>query len=257
MTNGLGTGIAGLTVVAQDTGREAAYSSAITDGSGNYYINRFPTCQTKLYFNADTAHLNYVSEYHLDKADHASADAVNVTVGETMPIIDAVLADRPALTVTTDPLPSGELAVGYSATLAASGGRTLYHWSLISDSLPDGLTMNARGEISGMPTMAGTFWFTVRVSDSTVPQQVTTKDLSITVGEYTGVGHTISGKVLFGGDAPCRRHDRRPAGHSGHQRRRRICGRRHGRLDGDGDPGPRGIRLQPASPTPIRMSRLR
>ena len=59
--------------------------------------------------------------------------------------------------------------------------------------------MNARGEISGMPTMAGTFWFTVRVSDSTVPQQVTTKDLAITVGSYTGLGHTISGKVLFGG----------------------------------------------------------
>ena len=112
VTNGLGTGIAGLTVVAQDTGREAAYSSAITDGSGNYYINRLPTCQTKLYFNADTAHLNYVSEYNLDKADHASADAVNVTVGETPPIIDAVLANRPALTVTTESLPAGELAVG-------------------------------------------------------------------------------------------------------------------------------------------------
>ena len=200
VTNGLGTGIAGLTVVAQDTGREAAYSSAITDGSGNYYINRFPTCQTKLFFNADTAHLNYVSEYHLDKADHASADAVDVTVGETMPVIDAVLADRPALTVTTDSLPSGELAVGYSATLAASGGRTLYHWSLVSDGLPDGLTMNARGEITGTPTMAGTFWFIVRVSDSTVPQQVTTKDLAITVGEYTGVGYTISGRITFEGN---------------------------------------------------------
>ena len=41
--------------------------------------------------------------------------------------------------------------------------------------------------------MAGTFWFTVRVSDSTVPQQIATRELAITVGEYTGVGYTISG----------------------------------------------------------------
>ena len=244
VTNGSGAGVAGIEVIAWDTGRLSAYSAGMTDGEGYYSIPRLPTCQTKILFNADRAYLNYANEYYNDKAEYGTADAVTLTVGETPPSIDAVLAARPALTVTTEWLPAGELAVGYGWELTASGGRTLYHWSLESGSLPDGLTVNGRGEISGTPTMAGTFTFTVRVSDSTVPQQIATKELSITVGSYTGLGHTISGKVLFGGDAPRRRHDRRPAGHSGHQRCRRLCGRGHGWLDGDGDAGPRGVRLQ-------------
>ena len=107
VTNGLGAGIAGLTVVAQDTARAVAYVTAVTDGDGNYSLPRFPTCQAKIYFNTDGAYLTYANEYYNDKADHANADAVNVTVGETPPVVDAVLADRPALTVTTESLPAG------------------------------------------------------------------------------------------------------------------------------------------------------
>ena len=188
VTNGSGAGIAGIEVVAWDTGRLSAYSSGLTNDEGYYSIPRLPTCQTKILFNADRAYLNYANEYYNDKAEYGTADAVTLTVGETPPNIDAVLAGRPALTVTTDSLPAGELAVGYGWDLTASGGRTLYHWSLESGSLPDGLTLNGRGEISGMPTMAGTFAFTVRVSDSTVPQQIATKELSITVAEYAGLG---------------------------------------------------------------------
>ena len=110
-----------------------------------------------------------------------------------------MLAERPALTMTTTSLPAGELGVAYNQPLAASGGRTFYHWTVSGGALPDGLAMGARGEISGTPTMAGTFAFTVLVTDSTSPQQSTTRELSITVGTYTGVGYTISGTVLFGG----------------------------------------------------------
>ena len=48
--------------------------------------------------------------------------------------------------------------------------------------------------------MVGTYPVVVRLTDSTSPQQITTKELSITVGEYTGVGYTISGQILFGGN---------------------------------------------------------
>jgi len=198
VTDGFDAGIAGVTVVAQDMARTPAYTTAVTDGDGNYRLTRLPTCQTKIFFNADIAYLNYANEYHNDKGDHGSADAVAVTVGETTANINAVLAARPALTVTTGSLPNGELGVAYSAALGAAGGRTLYRWSIESGSLPDGVTFTPLGELGGMPTMAGTFVFVVRLTDSTSPQQIVTKELSITIGEYTGVGYAVSGKITFG-----------------------------------------------------------
>ena len=51
-------------------------------------------------------------------------------------------------------------------TLKASGGKAPYTWSISSGKLPDGLKLNASsGKISGIPTKAGTFKFTVKVKD--------------------------------------------------------------------------------------------
>ena len=97
----MGAPIAGLLVVAQDTAIPTAFHSTVTDADGNYTLRRMPTCQAKVWFNADAGYLNYFSEYHNDKGDHGSADAVNVTAGETTSGIDAVLAEQPALSVTT------------------------------------------------------------------------------------------------------------------------------------------------------------
>jgi protocatechuate 3,4-dioxygenase beta subunit len=199
VTDGFGAGIPGVTVIAQDMARIAAYNSVLTDADGYYVIGRLPTCQTKIWFNTDGAYLNYANEYYNDKADHGAADAVTVTAGEATTNIDAVLAARPALTITTDALPAGQLGVAYNATLAGSGGRMLYRFDVFSGDLPHGLAMNGRGEITGLPTLAGTYAFTVRLTDSTAPQQITTKELSITIGVYTGSGHTISGRIMSGG----------------------------------------------------------
>ena len=198
VTDGVGAGIKGVSVAAQDATKAIAYySTAATNSEGYYSLFSVPACQAKILFNPDSRYLNFVSEHYNDKEDHDSADAVAVTVGETASGIDAVLAARPALAVSTESLPAGELAVSYSSTLAASGGRTLYHWSLESGALPDGLSMNERGEITGVPTDQGTFAFTVRVKDSTYPQQSATRELSITVGPYTGIGYTISGTITL------------------------------------------------------------
>jgi fibronectin type 3 domain-containing protein len=71
----------------------------------------------------------------------------------------------------------------YSATLAASGGVTPYTWSITSGALPAGLTLTAAtGIIAGTPTAAGTFTFTVKVTDSTKPTtQTATANLSLSV----------------------------------------------------------------------------
>src|SRR5260370_9045354 len=68
---------------------------------------------------------------------------------------------------TASPLPSGTVGVGYSQTIAVTGGTAPYVWSITAGALPSGLALSsATGAIGGTPTSAGSFTFTVQVTDS-------------------------------------------------------------------------------------------
>src|SRR5215475_12003114 len=83
------------------------------------------------------------------------------------------------LAIDTITIPSAALAAPYSATLQASGGRPPYTWAILSGSLPPGVQLNAStGSISGSPSRAGRFAFTVRGSDAS---QVAQQNLSLVV----------------------------------------------------------------------------
>jgi subtilisin family serine protease len=85
------------------------------------------------------------------------------------------------LTITTASLPSGTVDLAYSQQVTASGGQGSYTWSVASGSLPPGLSLTSgtpSASISGTPTTAGTYPFTVQVTDGT---QSATQALSITV----------------------------------------------------------------------------
>jgi large repetitive protein len=71
-----------------------------------------------------------------------------------------------SLSITTTSLPSGTVGVAYSSTLSATGGTPPYTWSLTAGSLPPGLALSASGSISGTPTTAGSYNFTIQASDS-------------------------------------------------------------------------------------------
>jgi len=71
------------------------------------------------------------------------------------------------LTITTASLPADTVGVAYNQTLAAAGGTTPYTWSLLTGSLPAGLSLVAgTGAITGTPTTAGTSNFTAKVTDN-------------------------------------------------------------------------------------------
>ncbi len=71
-------------------------------------------------------------------------------------------------------LPRGISGTAYSDTLQASGGQAPYTWAVTGGSLPPGISLDASGQISGTPATAGTYNFTVSVTDScpTGTQQV-------------------------------------------------------------------------------------
>ena len=71
------------------------------------------------------------------------------------------------LSVSTASLTGGVVGSAYTQSISASGGTAPYTWSLVSGSLPLGLSLNtASGVISGTPTAASASNFTLQVRDS-------------------------------------------------------------------------------------------
>lgn len=70
------------------------------------------------------------------------------------------------ITLSPSTLPNGTLGAAYSQTITASGGTAPYSFTLVSGSLPPGLSLSTSGALTGTPTSAGSFTFTVRATDS-------------------------------------------------------------------------------------------
>jgi hypothetical protein len=71
------------------------------------------------------------------------------------------------LIITTAPILSpASVGLQYGQPLDAAGGKPPYIWSISSGGLPAGLTLSSAGTLGGTPSVAGTFQFTVDVSDS-------------------------------------------------------------------------------------------
>lgn len=76
-------------------------------------------------------------------------------------------------------LPSGTVGSAYRVVLTASGGAAPYSWSLTAGTLPGGISLTPGGILSGTPTAAGTFGFTLKATDSR--GATATRDFTLTV----------------------------------------------------------------------------
>lgn len=97
------------------------------------------------------------------------------------------------LAILTTNLPEGRVDGGYLADILAGGGAGLRTWSLVGGALPPGLAFSqvgAQGQITGVPTAAGSFDFVLRVATTTesVQQAYTLVVYAPTVGGGGGGG---------------------------------------------------------------------
>lgn len=105
----------------------------------------------------------------------ASIPAADYSVAGTYTVVVAtaggsaqqtVTVVSPPLAVSTTSLPAATVGATYSQSLSGTGGVPPYTWTISGGALPTGLTMSSSGVISGTPTTAGTFAFSVRLTDA-------------------------------------------------------------------------------------------
>jgi hypothetical protein len=91
--------------------------------------------------------------------------ADNAQAAVTKPL--ALTVNTATMSITTaSPLANGTVGQAYSVTLAVSGGAPPYKWA-VGTGLPAGLALNSTtGVLSGTPTAAGRYNFTVQVTDA-------------------------------------------------------------------------------------------
>jgi len=118
------------------------------------------------------------------------------------------------LSITTSSLPNGIILNPYSRTLERSGGIAPFNWTISGGALPNGLTINnATGNISGTPTLSGTFSFTAKVTDVALSEafkslSIITESLPVRYGDpdappftpdhiiQTAYDHCVTGYII-------------------------------------------------------------
>ena len=106
--------------------------------------------------------------------------------------------------VTTTALPPAVENTAYSRTLLAGEANGALTWTVDSGALPDGLSLSAAGVISGTPTVAGVYNFTVRVADSdalTGPDDEGTQALELVVNPAGSITAT-AGSTFYNHPLP-------------------------------------------------------
>ena len=137
-----------------------------------------------------------VSGAGLYQAPTVSADTgINVTATSTADPTKSATASvtvtpppPPPVIITTTSLSNATAGAAYSNTLTATGGKAPYTWTLISGSLPTGVTVQSAGSISGTTSQTGQFSITIQVTDSSLPQQISSEPLTLTVNSAIATG---------------------------------------------------------------------
>ncbi len=119
-----------------------------------------------------------------------STFTVRATDSETTPSSGSAAFTLTVMEIQTTSLPNATINTPYSEPVTAVGGQANYTWSVVSGSLPAGLSVanstcvnakTATCSITGTPTVVGVSSFTLQVADGETPPATATAALTIDV----------------------------------------------------------------------------
>ena len=89
----------------------------------------------------------------------------NTDVGASF-LVQVSGSSCPDIILSSDALSNAQIETSYEATITATGNTAPFTYSLTGGALPNGLTFNESGAISGTPTESGLFSFVVTATDA-------------------------------------------------------------------------------------------
>lgn len=189
--DGSEVGIAGLTVeLLNSTG--ASFSPAVTtttNSSGAYGFSVYQAGTYKVKVIPGAAYPRASSAVGTDNATDNNNDGTQAggagSASISFPItltaggepgttgtsnientIDFGFTTCPTIAITPATLTSGTVGTLYNQTMSASGGTAPYSWTVLSGTLPGGLSLTSAGVLSGTPSTPGTFFFSLSATDA-------------------------------------------------------------------------------------------
>ena len=131
--------------------------------------------------------------------------APSSAAGSAIPRFAAGTAALPLFTfgvtvgfATSATLPSGAVGIAYNQAISGAYGTLPYRYAVTDGSVPPGLTLNDSGGLSGTPTQAGSFSFTVQVTDATGSSASQVFSLIVQAAAALSVSQTHSGNFVQG-----------------------------------------------------------
>jgi uncharacterized repeat protein (TIGR03803 family) len=159
-----GTNIVGVGVNANATINSVNFSQYVdTDANGNYSLNvANGSWNISINCNGGDDSLDNI----LGSGNYQCPDNQPAVINNNNATANFIVQPCDGISIITTSFPAGEVNVYYDQFLLASSCNGPITGSVISGTPPPGLTGNtSSGEIYGTPTTAGTFTFTIQLSD--------------------------------------------------------------------------------------------
>jgi pimeloyl-ACP methyl ester carboxylesterase len=159
-----GTNIAGVSVQADAVIDTASYRAAAnTDSYGHYALN---VAGSSWSLSLNCSGPDHSLDGILGSGNYQCPNQQSADLSNSNALVNFYVLTCDNVQITTPNLPDGEVDLYYDVFLAAAGCSSSFIWSLNSGSLPPGFQFTSGGHIYGTPTNSGTFYCSVRATDS-------------------------------------------------------------------------------------------
>ena len=159
---------AGQTATVTFTFSEAVTGFTLTDiATSNATLSNLSTSNNIVFTAMLTPHAGIIAPTNTVRLDMTgvtdqAGNAGSGTVASASYAIDTVST----LTILPATLPSAIVGTVFSQTVSASGGTAPYSYDVTAGMLPPGIALSPAGSLSGTPTVAGSYNFTITATDA-------------------------------------------------------------------------------------------